>query len=63
MKLSAESRRYLLEVREDRHGRRSTTVSSQLPIEEKYNVIGDANSDGYHSGSPASQRLQVQSQG
>ena len=42
MKLSAENRRDLLEVLEDRHGRRSTVATSQLPIEEWHGVIGDA---------------------
>ncbi|WP_440995642.1 IS21-like element helper ATPase IstB [Arhodomonas sp. SL1] len=41
MKLSAENRRDLLEVLEDRHGRRSTIATSQLPIEEWHGVIGD----------------------
>jgi|TARA_R110000772_G_scaffold141664_2_gene251354 hypothetical protein len=34
MKLNAENRRDLLEVLEDRHGRRSTIATNQLPIEE-----------------------------
>ena len=42
MKLSAENRRDLLEVLEDRHGRRSTIATSQLPLEEWHDVIGDA---------------------
>ena len=42
MKLSAENRRDLLEVLEDRHARRSTIATSQLPIEEWHGVIGDA---------------------
>lgn len=41
MKLNAENRRDLLEVLEDRHGRRSTIATSQLPIEEWHSVIGD----------------------
>ena len=41
MKLNAENRRDLLEVREDRHGIRSTIATSQLPIEEWHAVIGD----------------------
>jgi len=41
MKLNAEHRRDLLEVLEDRHGRRSTIATSQLPIEEWHGVIGD----------------------
>lgn len=36
-----ENRRDLLEVLEDRHGRRSTIATSQLPIEEWHAVIGD----------------------
>jgi DNA replication protein DnaC len=32
----------LLEVLEDRYGRRSTIATSQLPIEEWHDVIGDA---------------------
>ena len=41
MKLSAENRRDLLEVLEDRHGIRSTIATSQLPIDEWHAVIGD----------------------
>jgi DNA replication protein DnaC len=41
MKMNAENRRDLLEVLEDRHGRRSTIATSQLPIEEWHAVIGD----------------------
>jgi DNA replication protein DnaC len=41
MKLNAENRRDLLEVLEDRHGIRSTIATSQLPIEEWHNMIGD----------------------
>ena len=42
VKLSAENRRDLLEVLEDRHGRRSTIATSQLPVEEWHGLIGDA---------------------
>ena len=42
MKLSAENRRDLLEVLEDRHGRRSTIATSQLPMDQWHDVIGDA---------------------
>lgn len=42
MKMTAENRRDLLEVMEDRQGRRSTIATSQLPIEEWHGVIGDA---------------------
>jgi DNA replication protein DnaC len=41
MKLSAENRRDLLEVLEDRHGIRSNIATSQLPIDEWHAVIGD----------------------
>jgi len=41
MKLSAENRRDLLEVLEDRHGTRSTIATSQLPIDEWHTAMGD----------------------
>jgi DNA replication protein DnaC len=41
LKLSAENRRDLLEVLEDRHGTRATIATSQLPIDEWHGVIGD----------------------
>ena len=40
-KLSAENRRDLLEIIEDRHGVRSTIVTSQLPIEKWHGVVGN----------------------
>lgn len=42
VKMTAENRRDLLEVMEDRQGRRSTIATSQLPVEEWHGVIGDA---------------------
>ena len=39
--LNAEHRHDLLEVLEDRHGVRSTIVTSQLPVEKWHDVIGD----------------------
>ncbi|WP_283813356.1 IS21-like element helper ATPase IstB, partial [Bradyrhizobium sp. Leo121] len=39
--LSAAERRDLLEVLEDRHGRASTIVTSQLPVDTWHEVIGD----------------------
>lgn len=39
--LSAEQRRDLLEILEDRHGSKSTIVTSQIPIEKWHDVIGD----------------------
>ena len=40
-KLSAENRRDLLEIVEDRHGLRSTIVTSQLPVAKWHTVIAD----------------------
>jgi len=40
--LSDSERRDLLEVLEDRHGRRATLVTSQLPLEHWHEIIGDA---------------------
>jgi IstB-like ATP binding protein len=39
--MTAEQRRDLLEIMEDRHGRGSTMVTSQLPVEHWHEVIGD----------------------
>jgi DNA replication protein DnaC len=30
-----------MEIIEDRHGKRSTIITSQLPVKEWYNVIGE----------------------
>ena len=38
---TAEQRRDLLEILEDRHGSRSTIVTSQVPIEKWHDIIGD----------------------
>jgi DNA replication protein DnaC len=32
----------LLEILEDRHGRKSTVITSQLPVEKWFDIIGDA---------------------
>jgi len=40
-KFTAEQRRDLLEILEDRHGQRSTIVTSQLPVEKWHGMIGD----------------------
>ena len=40
-KLTAEQRRDLLEILEDRHDVRSTIVTSQLPIDQWHRIIGD----------------------
>ena len=39
--MTAEQRRDLLEIMEDRHGRRSTMVTSQLPVDHWHEIIGD----------------------
>jgi DNA replication protein DnaC len=41
-KLTAEQRRDLLEILEDRHGSRSTIVTSQLPVDQWHDNIGDS---------------------
>ena len=41
VKLTAEHRRDLLEILEDRHGIRSTLATSQLPTEKWHDSIGD----------------------
>lgn len=35
------SRLALMEVMEDRHGKRSTIITSQLPVKQWYDVIGE----------------------
>jgi DNA replication protein DnaC len=40
-KLTAEQRRDLMEIIEDRHERRSTILTSQLPIDRWHDMIGD----------------------
>lgn len=40
-RLSDENRRDLLEMLEDRYGRRSTLVTSQLPVEHWHEALGD----------------------
>ena len=39
--MTAEQRRDLLEIMEDRHGRGSTMITSQLPVEHWHEIIGD----------------------
>ena len=39
--LDAQARHDLLEILEDRYGRRSTIITSQLPVEDWHAVIGD----------------------
>ncbi|MDF1530371.1 MAG: ATP-binding protein, partial [Sedimenticola sp.] len=38
---AAEQRRDLLELLDDRHGMRSTIVTSQIPVDHWHDVIGD----------------------
>jgi len=40
-KITAPQRRDLLEVLDDRHDRRSTLITSQLPVEHWHKIIGD----------------------
>ncbi len=40
-KMTAENRRDLLEILEDRHDSRSTIITSQLPIDQWHEIIGD----------------------
>lgn len=39
--LDSQNRAALIELIEDRHGRRSTIITSQLPVKEWYDVIGE----------------------
>jgi DNA replication protein DnaC len=39
--VTAENRRDLLEILEDRHDSRSTIITSQLPVDQWHEVIGD----------------------
>lgn len=40
-KMDTDSRLMLLEILEDRHGSKSTIISSQIPIEKWFDIIGD----------------------
>ena len=44
--LTAPERRDLLEILEDRHGRASTIVTSQVPVEAWHDVIGEPTTAG-----------------
>lgn len=39
--LDQQSRTLLMEIMEDRHGKRSTIITSQLPVKQWYEVIGE----------------------
>jgi len=39
--LDAQSRGILMDIIEDRHQRRSTTITSQIPVKDWYDVIGE----------------------
>jgi len=41
VKLTAEQRRDLMEVIDDRHGRASTIIATQVPLERWHDMIGD----------------------
>lgn len=41
-KLSTAQRNDLMEVIEDRHGRRSTLIASQLPVDHWHEYLGEA---------------------
>ena len=41
-KLNLGQRNDLLEIMEDRHGAKSTLITSQLPVTQWHNAIGDA---------------------
>ncbi len=40
-RLTATQRRDLMEIVEDRHGRGSTLITSQLPVDKWHDVIGE----------------------
>lgn len=44
---TAEQRRDLLELLDDRHGVRSTLVTSQLPVDRWHDIIGDSTPADY----------------
>ena len=39
--LDAQSRSSLMDIIEDRHGKRSTIITSQLPVKQWYDIIGE----------------------
>lgn len=39
--LDSQSRQFLMEIIEDRHGKRSTIISSQFPVNEWHEIIGE----------------------
>ena len=41
IRLTAEQRRDLMEVIDDRHGRASTIIATQVPVERWHDMIGD----------------------
>jgi DNA replication protein DnaC len=44
--LTAEQRRDLLEIMDDRHDRGSTIVTSRLPVEHGHEIIGSPSTTG-----------------
>jgi DNA replication protein DnaC len=61
--MTAEQRRDLLEMMEDRHGRGSTLVTSQLPVEHWHEIIGDPTIADAILESPRAQCPQAHPQG
>ena len=55
--LSEQERRDFLEICDDRYGRRSTILTSQLPVASWHAQIGDPTRGRQHSGPAGSQRL------
>jgi len=52
--LDAVARHDLLEILEERYGRRSTVITSQLPVDRWHEVIGDPTYADAHTGSSRS---------
>ena len=40
--LDKQQRNHLMEIIEDRHGEKSTIITSQLPVENWYDLIGES---------------------
>ena len=59
-KLSAENRRDLLEITEDRYGIRSTVITSQLPVENWHDIVGDPDPRRRHPRPTCAQLLPAQ---
>ena len=42
------SRMHLMDIIEDQYGKKSTLITSQLPVKDRYDVIGKENSRRSH---------------